>query len=185
MQVQEIMLPLAESVHPEDSLRDATARMKALEIDPMPVTENGRLVGVVTGAAIQQRAEQAGLGAGAVPVREVMSQATGAQTGESVEEALKHVEPVLGGNLSARIPVTDEAGNLVGLVAVDALRRHAGEEVDEGVAAVFAVESISSLADFDEDRVDYMSDESFPASDPIPPPSTLGPNETEGGSGSS
>ena len=34
-------------------------------------------------------------------------------------------------------------------------------------------------ADFDTDAVDEMSEESFPASDPAPPPSSIGPDWDE------
>jgi hypothetical protein len=49
------------------------------------------------------------------------------------------------------------------------------QDAPNPVDAVEAVESIDSLVSFDDDRVDYMSDESFPASDPPPPPTRLAP----------
>jgi hypothetical protein len=39
------------------------------------------------------------------------------------------------------------------------------------------VESISELVRFEEDPVDFMNDASFPASDPIPPPTSVGPGD--------
>jgi hypothetical protein len=74
----------------------------------------------------------------------------------------------------------DADGSLVGTVARDALKK--GEEEDsvtEGTAAVFGVESISSISDIADDPVEYMNDESFPASDPPPPPGAFGPDERE------
>lgn len=38
---------------------------------------------------------------------------------------------------------------------------------------------IEDLFSFDEDDVDFMSAESFPASDPLPPPSTIAPEWDE------
>lgn len=181
MQVRELMSPIAESVHPDDPLRDASEKMKALELDPMPVTEGNRLVGVLTAEGVQACAQKAGLGAGAIPARDAMSTSiTSVTADESAHDALARLQPDVRDNRRARLPVVDGSDNLVGSVTVDTLRRHV-EEPGEGVAAVFAVESISSLVDFDQDRVDFMSDESFPASDPIPPPSSLAPDETQTG----
>jgi hypothetical protein len=36
---------------------------------------------------------------------------------------------------------------------------------------------LEDLFEFDEDPVDFMSAESFPASDPLPPPSTIAPSD--------
>lgn len=40
------------------------------------------------------------------------------------------------------------------------------------------IDPIENLFDFSEDPVDYMSAGSFPASDPLPPPSSLAPSHT-------
>jgi hypothetical protein len=68
--------------------------------------------------------------------------------------------------------------HLVGMVSVDALHDH-DREADEGTFAVDDVASIDQIIDFEEDPVEYMSDASFPASDPVPPPSTLGPDHDD------
>ena len=173
------MTPLVESAHPDDTLRDAAEKMKALDLDPLPVTEGKRIVGCVTHDEVNQAAAQEGLGAGSMPVRDIMtSDVTCLRSDIDVREALDQIGHDPEARTFSRLPVVDEQGELVGSVAVESLRRRLQqEEPDAGVAAVFGVESVSSLADFDSDRVDYMSDESFPASDPLPPPSTLGPEE--------
>lgn len=179
MKVSEVMTPFAESVHPDDLLRDAFEKMKALDLDPMPVTEEGRLVGVLTTPAVADRAAESGLSTASVPVRDVMTGVKACiRADEDAADALQDLEgePSAGG--FNRLPVVDDQGNLVGTVARDALRRgHEDEAVSEGTAAVFDVEAISSIADFQDDRVEYMSDESFPASDPPPPPSSFGSDE--------
>ena len=178
MHVRDVMIPLVESVRPDDILRDAAEKMKALDLDPLPVTEDGRLIGLLDHGAVEARAARDGLAAGTTRVREVMSPDTPC-IGEDMDlaTALQELGNSPEARQFARIPVVDASGALVGSITVEALRkRHQAEEApDAGEAAVFGVESISSMREFDDDRVDYMSDESFPASDPIPPPSTLGP----------
>lgn len=177
MKVREVMAPFAESVHPDDLLRDAYQRMQALNLDPIPVTEAGRLVGVLASADVASRAAESGLGTASVPVRQVMTDTPAAiRADEDVEraiEVLRAGEPATG---SGKVPVVDADDKLVGTVArEDLLKGHEDEHLTAGTAAVFAVESISSIADIRDDPVEYMNDESFPASDPPAPPSSLGP----------
>ena len=181
MKVSEVMTPFAESVRPDDLLRDAFEKMNALDLDPMPVTEDGRLIGSLSSAEVTARAAESGLSTGTVPVREVMSGvSTRIHVDDDVDDALRTMQgaDVSGG--IARLPVVDSGGTLVGTVAREALRRgHEEEQVTAGTAAVFDVESISSVADFSADAVEYMDDESFPASDPPPPPGAFGPDERD------
>jgi len=163
------MSPAAGSVSPSDTLRDAVVRMQTLGVDPVPVVEGGRLVGALSAATIQARAAESGLSTGSVAVREVMTDAIAADEHETVEAAMSRLADVH----AQAIPVVSAEGTLVGSVTLEALRRQADAPGD-GTTAVQAVQSVDDLRDFDEDRVDYMSDESFPASDPPPPPSTLG-----------
>lgn len=185
MNVRELMTPLVESVRPDDTLRDASEKMNALDLDPLPVTEGGRLAGIVGHAALMQRAAEEGLGAGSTKVREIMStDPVCIREDMDLHSALEQLGKETEARRYSRIPVVDANGELVGSVTVETLRNRAqaDEAPSAGEAAVFGVESISSIRQFDDDRVDYMSDESFPASDPIPPPSTLGPwGEDESG----
>jgi CBS domain-containing protein len=181
MKVREVMTPFAESVHPDDMLRDAFERMRALDLDPMPVTDGTRLVGVLSSADVARRAAESGLSTATVPVREVMAGLEGCVRGdEDVEAALEMIESGEGQGDAARVPVVDADGALIGTVArIDLRRGHEDEHVTEGTAAVFAVESISSIADIKDDPVEYMNDASFPASDPPPPPSSFGSGEQD------
>jgi CBS domain-containing protein len=182
MNVRELMTPLVESVGPDDTLRDASEKMNAFDLDPLPVTESGRLVGVLTHAALTQRAAQDGLAAGSTKVRDVMSNHTVCvQQDMDVSGALDQLGNDAETRRFSRIPVIDARGELVGSVTVETLRQRlqADEAPNEGEAAVFGVESVSSVRDFNEDRVAFMSDESFPASDPMPPPTALGEHDDE------
>lgn len=180
MQIKDVMTPLVESVHPDDSLRDAAQKMKAVDVDPMPVTEGNHVVGLLSHDEVTRRAAEDGLSAGSVPVREVMSTDIACcSADETIHDAVQRLSHTPNAQGFTRLPVVAADGGLVGLVSMTSLKEHLQPEPGEGVAAAFAVESVSSLVDFDEDRVDFMNDESFPASDPIPPPSALGPDEVE------
>lgn len=181
MKVSEVMTPFAQSVHPDDLLRDAFERMKALDLDPMPVTASQRLVGILSSAEVTERAAESGLSTATVPVREVMSSITTCiRSDDNVEDALRMIEQAETSRGFGKLPVVDADGTLVGTVAREALRRgHEEEQVTAGTAAVFDVESVSSIADIADDPVEFMNDESFPASDPLPPPGAFGPDERD------
>jgi CBS domain-containing protein len=48
MQVKDMMTRGVECIGPEASLQEAAARMKELNVGPLPVCENDRLVGMIT-----------------------------------------------------------------------------------------------------------------------------------------
>ncbi|HZU13489.1 MAG TPA: CBS domain-containing protein [Chloroflexota bacterium] len=172
--IREVMTPLPVGLHPDDPLRDASVRSAALGVDPIPVTEDGRLVGQISAAAMQAQAARSGLATGDVPVKQVMEQP---QTVLRADEPLHDAAEKLP-DFGTHAFVVDAQGNFVGTVPLAVLRKHLDEHADDaGVSAVLAVESIPSLVEFESDRLDFMSDESFPASDPIPPPGSLGPDD--------
>jgi CBS-domain-containing membrane protein len=92
---------------------------------------------------------------------------------ESVEQAAERLAAAHGSGVAGRIPVTDSEGRLVGVVSVDDLKNpKCGHRVSDSTP--HALESDDPRIDFDRDQVGYMSDGSFPASDPPAPPTTLG-----------
>ena len=50
MKVSDVMTRDVEVVGPDATLREAAQKMKALDIGPLPVTEAGRLMGMVSEA---------------------------------------------------------------------------------------------------------------------------------------
>jgi CBS domain-containing protein len=176
MKVRDVMTPFAESVHPDDLLRDAFQRMQALDLDPIPVTEAGRLVAVLSSANVASQAAESGLSTASVPVRKVMTEThPSIREDDDVERAIAAFGSGESATGFGKVPVVDADDKLVGTVArEDLVKGHEDEHLTAGTAAVFAVESISSIADIQDDPVEYMNDESFPASDPPTPPSTPG-----------
>lgn len=174
MRVKDVMIPAVGHVSPDDSLRDAAEQMKALNLSPMPVVKDGTVVGVLTEQILLDHVRSDGLAIGSHRVADAMSTDILCCTvDEPVDRALGRVDE----GHAARLPVVDAERHLVGIVSRGDLER--GMRVGSGETAVSDVESISELVDYDEDQVDFMSDSSFPASDPIPPPSTIGPAEDQ------
>jgi CBS domain-containing protein len=172
MLVKDVMTPAVGHVSPEESLRDAAERMKALNLSPMPVVEHGIVVGVLTEAILLDHVRTDGLAIGSHRVRDAMSREMACC---SEDDSLYDVMNRVSKDHSARLPVVDAEGHLKGTVSIPDLRR--GLESSSGETAIEDVESISQLVRYDEDPVDFMNDSSFPASDPIPPPSSVGPGE--------
>src|SRR4030081_3550788 len=73
MKVKDLMTRSVECTRPDASLREAADKMKALDIGPLPVCENDRLVGMLTDRDITVRATAEGLPPGLGLVRDVMT----------------------------------------------------------------------------------------------------------------
>ncbi|MGH2448093.1 MAG: CBS domain-containing protein [Chloroflexota bacterium] len=172
MQVREIMIRQVEAVSPQNSLLQADERVKGLGLDPLPVLDEGNLVGMVTGQTIQQIAAEAGPSAGTIPVARAMEPVAAVRETENVEDARAKLAGL--GRLLGLI-VVDVDGRPVGLVTARDLRSRA-EEIPPVTGTVDRAERYVS---FRSDPVDHDSEESFPASDPPPPPSSLGGIEGE------
>jgi predicted transcriptional regulator len=168
------MIPAVGHVSPDDSLRDAAEQMKALNLSPMPVVQDGKVIGLLTEQVLLDRVRSDGLAIGAHRVADALStEILCCAEEDPIDRALDRIEE----GHTARLPVLDRERHLVGIVSVADLQR--GLHADAGESAVSDVEAVSELVHFDEDRVDFMSDASFPASDPIPPPTALGSGEKD------
>lgn len=73
MRVSDVMTRGVECVGPDATLQEAAAKMKALEVGPLPVCDEGRLVGVVTDRDITVRATAAGDAPAEARVADVMT----------------------------------------------------------------------------------------------------------------
>jgi CBS domain-containing protein len=113
------------SVEPNATARDAAQVMKAEGIGIVPVVDGGRLVGVVTDRDLAIRVVAEGRTAEA-PVREVMS-ASGLTTCRADEE-IDVVMDTMASEQLRRIPIVDERGSLVGIVAQADIVRKAGND---------------------------------------------------------
>lgn len=131
MKISEIMTKNPRSVSPDTPVSEAAQVMKEEDVGMVPVVERvggaetrGRLVGVVTDRDIAIRAVAEGRAVDS-PVSEVMS--GGVKTcspDDSVEEAMN----MMGREQVRRIPIVDERGSLVGVVAQADLVRMTGKD---------------------------------------------------------
>jgi CBS domain-containing protein len=131
MKISEIMTKDPRSVSPDTPVSEAARLMKEQDVGLVPVVERvggaetrGRLVGVITDRDIAIRTVAEGRASDA-PVREVMS--GGVKTcspDDSVEDAMD----LLGREQVRRIPIVDERGSLVGVVAQADVVRMQGKD---------------------------------------------------------
>jgi CBS domain-containing protein len=73
VKIKDVMSRAVETIRPDQSLQEAAARMKALDVGPMPVTEGNRLVGMLTDRDIVVRAVADGRDARTTHVRDAMT----------------------------------------------------------------------------------------------------------------
>jgi CBS domain-containing protein len=73
MKVYEAMTPDVVSVPPEASIQEAAQLMRQLDIGPLPVCDDGRLVGMLTDRDITLRATAEGRDPHQTPVIDVMT----------------------------------------------------------------------------------------------------------------
>ncbi len=131
MKISEIMSKNPRSVSPDTPVSEAARVMREEDVGLVPVVERvggaetrGRLVGVVTDRDIAIRHVAEGRAADS-PVGDVMS--GGVKTcgpNDSVEDAMA----LMGREQVRRLPIVDERGSLVGVVAQADLVRMSGKE---------------------------------------------------------
>ena len=73
MIVRDVMTKGAECISPTTSLQEAARKMRDLDVGPLPVCENDRLVGMVTDRDITVRAVAEGCDPRTTTVKEVMT----------------------------------------------------------------------------------------------------------------
>jgi CBS domain-containing protein len=140
-QVKDVMTPDVEILEPQDTLMTAAEKMRSLNVGPLPVCENGKLVGILTDRDIVVRAVARGLVPGRTAVFQAMT--------EDVE--CVHEDDDLG--LAARkmreaqvrrILVVNRDGRLVGILSLGDIAEHLGDP--EAGRTLHAVSSPSEPA---------------------------------------
>jgi CBS domain-containing protein len=131
MKAQDIMAKNPRVVTPETSVREAARLMQTENVGMLPVVRSEgskSIVGVVTDRDIAIRHVAEGHGSPDCPVREAMSSSVRtAKPDDSVDDVMK----VMGSEQVRRIPIVDERGDLVGIVAQADLVREANDKKAE------------------------------------------------------
>lgn len=135
MQVSDVMTREVECTRPDATLREVAGRMSDLEVGPMPVCDNDRLVGMITDRDITVRAIAEGSDPDKTHVRDVMTQGMFyCFDDQEVAEAAQKMKD----KQVRRLAVLDRNKRLVGIVSLGdlAIGAHDDEMVGETLEAV-------------------------------------------------
>jgi CBS domain-containing protein len=130
--IREVMTADPRTVEPSATLQEAARLMKSEDVGSLPVVEGDRLVAMVTDRDIAIRGVAEGKD-GSATVGDIASRdLVTIDPQQSLEEAMR----IMGDHQVRRLPVCEEDGRLVGIVAqadvaLDAPDRAAGETLEE------------------------------------------------------
>ncbi|TMK70483.1 MAG: CBS domain-containing protein [Actinobacteria bacterium] len=126
--IREVMTSNPSTIEPNKTVADAARIMKQEDAGVVPVTENGRLTGMVTDRDIAIRVVAEGKDPKSTPVREVASKdLVTVDPQQDLDEALR----LMAKHQVRRLPVVEEDGRLVGVVAQADVARH-GDDAKTG-----------------------------------------------------
>lgn len=127
MKAREIMTANPRTVTPDTDLPEVARLMKDEDVGMVPVVEEGgqNLLGVVTDRDIAIRVVAEGRDPSGVRVSDVMSR--GVTTG-SADDSVDRIMDVMGREQLRRLPIVDERGALVGVIAQADVVRHARDD---------------------------------------------------------
>lgn len=140
MRVCDIMTPDPACCTPDSTAREAATLMRDHDCGSIPVVENlenKRLVGTVTDRDLAIR----GLAEGRGPDTRVRQLMTIAPVTSAPEDEVEIVREVMVARMVRRVPVVDENGAVVGIVAQADIAREEGAASDQEVGRI--VEAIS------------------------------------------
>ena len=126
--IREIMTSNPSTIEPDKTVVDAARIMKQEDAGVVPVTENGRLTGMVTDRDIAIRVVAEGKDPQSTTVQEVASKnLVTLDPEQELDEALR----LMAQHQVRRLPVVEEDGRLVGIVAqADVARK--GDDTQTG-----------------------------------------------------
>lgn len=131
MRVSEVMTQGVECIGPDATLQEAAAKMKSLDVGPLPVCDNDRLVGMVTDRDITVRATAEGDAPTDVRVRDVMTpEVIYCFEDELVEDAAR----LMAEKQVRRLVVLNRDKRMVGIVSLGDLAVKTGDEQLAGSA---------------------------------------------------
>ena len=131
MKAKDIMTTNPRTVTPDTTVREAADLMRTENVGMLPVVRDRgsrALVGVVTDRDITIRHVAEGHGSPECPVREAMS--SGVQTARENDD-VDEVMDVMAKEQVRRIPIVDERGDLIGIVAQADIAREASDKKAE------------------------------------------------------
>lgn len=125
MQLKELMTSGVDVVPPEATVQEAAAKMKQLDIGPLPVCDGERLVGMLTDRDIAVRAVAEGRDPTTTTVREIMTpEVVYCFEDQEVGEAARLMEQ----HRIRRLPILNRNKWLVGMVSLGDLAVGTGDQ---------------------------------------------------------
>jgi len=125
VKIKDIMTPGVECVSPDDTLQDAAAKMKSLDVGPLPVCERNRVVGILTDRDITVRAVSQGKDPNSCTVRDAMSEhIIYCFDDQDTQEAAS----LMGQKQIRRLAVLNHDKRLVGVVSLGDIAHRAHDE---------------------------------------------------------
>ena len=115
MKIRDVMTKSVETVRPDQTLQDAASRMKSLDVGPMPVVENDKLVGMLTDRDIVVRAAAEGRDVRTTKVREAMTPDVATC---SEEDDVKAAAQTMKDRQIRRLVVVDGQKRVAGIVSL-------------------------------------------------------------------
>ena len=129
MTLKDVMTPGVEVIAPEATLQQAAAKMRRLNIGPLPVCDGDQLVGMLTDRDITVRAVAEGCDPTTTTVREAMTPDLAYCFEEqSIEDGVQMMERYQ----IRRLPILSRAKRLVGMVSLGDLAVSSGNEMQVG-----------------------------------------------------
>jgi CBS domain-containing protein len=112
--VRDVMTKNPRAVDPSTTIADAARSMRDEDVGPLPIVEDNRLVGMLTDRDIVVRAIAEGRDANATTVGEIASRdLVTIDPDQSLDEAAR----LMARHQVRRLPIVEEDGRLVGIVA--------------------------------------------------------------------
>jgi CBS domain-containing protein len=125
MKVREIMSCHGRPISSSAMLREASDRMRRLDVSALPVIENHQIVGVITDRDLAVKAAAAGLDPTTTPIREVMTTDVACcSEADDVEEAARTMD----NHQVRRLVVLGPDHQAIGIVSVGDLALKTGDE---------------------------------------------------------
>ena len=125
MKIKEVMTKGAECVSPSSTLQDAARKMKNLDVGPLPVCDNDRLVGMLTDRDITVRATAEGCDPKTTKVEDVLTpDVIYCFEDQDVQEAARLMKE----NQIRRLVVLNRDKRLVGIISLGDLAVETGDE---------------------------------------------------------
>ena len=134
MKISDVMTREVQTIRPEQTAREAAAFMLSADAGSIPVTEDERLIGMITDRDIAVRGVAKGHGPD-TPVRDLM---TSGIVCVNIDDDLGAVASKMSEAQVRRLPVVDEQQRLCGIVSLGDLSRES-----EGEQATQALEGVS------------------------------------------